>query len=59
MKMTAVIQYILTAAKSSGSQDYTAKSRRHRLDGLSYVPKTILTWMLMEAWGGLIATSAG
>ena len=63
--MTAVIQYILTAAQSFGSQDYYKKSRmiilglagvlfceneyRHRQDGLSYVPKKILTWMLREA----------
>ena len=29
---------------------------RHRQNGLSYVPKRILTWMLREAWGGLKAT---
>ena len=29
---------------------------RHRQNGLSYVPKKILTWMLREARGGLKAT---
>ena len=58
---TAAIQYILTAAQSLGSQVYYKKSRmtilglagvlfakttRHRQNGLSYVPKEILTWML-------------
>ena len=35
---------------------YSAKTSRHRQNGLSYVPKKILTWMLREAWGGLKAT---
>ena len=34
---------------------YSAKTSRHRQNGLSYVPKKILTWMLREAWGGLKA----
>ena len=69
--MKAAIKYILTAAQSLGSQDYYRKSRmtilgltgvlfykttRHRQNGLSYVPKRILTWMLREARGGLEAT---
>ena len=54
--MTAATQYILTAAQSLGSQVYYKKSRRHRQDGLSYIPKKILTWMLREAGGGLKAT---
>ena len=64
MDMTDAIQYILTAAQSLGSQVYYKKSRmtilwpavyysaktsRHRQNGLSYVPKKILTWMLREA----------
>ena len=71
MDMTAAIQYILTAAQSLGSQVYYKKSRmtilgllvyysvktsRHRQNGLSYVPKKILTWMLREARGGLKGT---
>ena len=52
MDMTAAIQYILTAAQSLGSQVYHKKSRMtilglartHRQNGLSYVPKKILTW---------------
>ena len=35
---------------------YSAKTSRHRENGLSYVPKKILTWMLREASGGLKAT---
>ena len=35
---------------------YSAKTSRHRLNGSSYVPKKILTWMLREARGGLKAT---
>ena len=35
---------------------YSAKTSRHRQNGLSYVPKEILTWMLREARGGLKAT---
>ena len=37
---------------------YSAKTSRHRQlqDGLWYVPKKILTWMLREALCGLIAT---
>ena len=69
--MTAAIPYILTAAQSLGSQVYHKKSRitilglagvlfcetsRHRQNGLSYVPKKILTWMPREARGGLKAT---
>ena len=68
---TAAIEYILTAAQSLGSQDYYRKSRmtylgslvyysaktsRHRQNGLSNVLKKILTWMLREARGGLKAT---
>ena len=71
MDMTAAIKYILTAAQSLGSQDYYRKSRmtilgllayysakttRHRQNGLSHVPKRIPTWMLREARGGLKAT---
>ena len=58
MDMTAAIQCILTAAQSLGSQDYkksrmyySAKSSRHRQNGLSYVPNKLLTWMLREARG--------
>ena len=36
---------------------YSAKTSRHRQNGLSYVPiKKILTWMLREAGGGLKET---
>ena len=35
---------------------YSAKTTRHRQNGLSYVPKRILTWMLREARGSLKAT---
>ena len=65
MERAAAIQYILTAAQSLGSQNYYKKSRttilglsgvlfwklasRDRQNGLSYVPKKILTWMLREA----------
>ena len=35
---------------------YSAKTSRHRQNGLSYVSKKILTWMLREARGGLKAT---
>ena len=72
MDMTAAIQYILTAAQSLGSQVYykrsrmmiylgllvyySAKTSRRRQNGLSYVPKKILTLMLREARGGLKAT---
>ena len=71
MDVTAAIQYILTAAQSLGSQDYYKKSRmtilglagvifcktsRHRQNGLSYVPKKMLIWMLREVRGGLKAT---
>ena len=34
---------------------YSAKTSGHRLSGLSYVPKKILTWMLREARRGLKA----
>ena len=56
MEMTAVLQYILTELQWFGSQDYYKKSRyfgllvyysvktsKHRQNGLSYVPKKILT----------------
>ena len=69
MEMTAVLQYILTEGQWFGSQDYYKKSRyfgllvyystktsRHRQNGLSYVPKKVLTWMLREAKGVLKAT---
>ena len=71
MEMKAAIQSILTAAQSLGSQNYYKKSRktilgllgvlfcqtsRHNQNGLSYVPKKILTWMLRKARGGLKAT---
>ena len=36
---------------------YSVKTRRHRQNGLSYVPKKILTWMLKEARGSLKATA--
>ena len=64
MEMTA-------ATQSFGSQDYCKKSRmtilglvgvlfyrtsRHKQNGLSYVPKKILIWMLREARGVLKAT---
>ena len=35
---------------------YSAKTSRHRPNGLSYVPKKILTWMLRETRTGLKAT---
>ena len=35
---------------------YSAKTSRHRQNGLSYVPKKIITWMLREARGGLKTT---
>ena len=35
---------------------YSAKTSRHRQNGLSYVPKKMLAWMLREAKGGLKAT---
>ena len=35
---------------------YSAKTSRHRQNGLSYVPKKILTWMFREARGGFKAT---
>ena len=69
--MMAAIQYILIATQSLGSQVYCKKSRmtmlgllvyysaktsRHRKNGLSYAPKKILTWILREARGGLKAT---
>ena len=34
----------------------SAKTSKNRQNGLSYVPKKILTWMLREARGGLKAT---
>ena len=62
MEITVAIQYILTATQSFGSQDYckqsgmiilglaySARTSRHRQNGLSYVPKKILAWMLREA----------
>ena len=61
MDIMAAIQYILTAVQSLGSQVYYKKSEyfgllvyysvktsRHRQNGLSYVPKKILTWVLRE-----------
>ena len=66
--MTAVIQYILTSAQSFGSQDNKSlmtilglagvlfcKMSSHGQNGLSFVPKTILTWVPREARGGLKA----
>ena len=69
MDMTTAIQYILTAAQSLGSQVCYKKSRMtilglpgvlfceneqaYRQNGLSYVPKKILTWMLREVREGL------
>ena len=35
---------------------YSTRTSRHRQNGLSYVPKKILTWMLREAEGVLKAT---
>ena len=35
---------------------YSAKTSRHNQNGLSYVPKKILIWMLREGRGGLIVT---
>ena len=35
---------------------YSAKTSKHRQNGLPYVPMKILTWMLREAMGGLKAT---
>ena len=71
--MTAVIQYILTSAQSFGSQDYYNKSlmtilglagvlfckmSRHEQNGLSFVPKKILTWVHREARGGAKAIAS-
>ena len=60
---SGIAQYILTAAPSLGSQDYlsllvyySAKTSRYRQNGLSYVLKKILTWMLRQARGDLKAT---
>ena len=36
---------------------YSAKTSRHRQNGLSSVPKKILAWMFREAKGGLKATT--
>ena len=36
---------------------YSVKTSRHRQNGLSYVPKKILTWMLREAREGLKPTA--
>ena len=62
--MNDVIQYILTSVQSFGSQDYYNKSlmtilgiagvlfcrmSRHGQNGLSFVPKKILTWVPWEA----------
>ena len=64
----ALVQYILTSAQSFGSQDYYKKSlvmmlglagvlfckmSRNGQNGLSFVPKEILTWVPREARGGL------
>ena len=64
MEMTAVIQYILTAAQSFGSQDYYKKSwmimlgfagvlfcedEQPSTKRIIYVLKKILTWMFREA----------
>ena len=73
MEITAVIQYILTAAQSFGSQYYhtkclmtilglacvfySAKMNRHRQNGSSFVLKKILTGVLKEAVGGLKTTA--
>ena len=35
---------------------HSTKASRHRQNGLSYVPKKMLTWMLKEATGGLKST---
>ena len=35
---------------------YSAKTSRHRQNGLSYVPKKLLVWMLRETTGGLKVT---
>ena len=35
---------------------YSAKTSKHRQNGLRYVPKKLLTWMLKKARGGLKAT---
>ena len=71
LDMTVTIKYILTAVQSLGSQDYHRKFRmtilglagvlfyendQAQTNGLPYVPKRILTWMLREARGGLEAT---
>ena len=36
---------------------YSAKTSRHRQNGLWYVPKKILIWLLRQAGGDLIATA--
>ena len=36
---------------------YSAKMNRHRQNGLSFVPKKIVTWVSREARGGLKATA--
>ena len=35
---------------------YSAKTSRHRQNGLSYITKKILSWILREVRGGLKAT---
>ena len=72
--VTAAIQYVLTAAQSLGSRVYYKQSRmtilgllmyysvktnRHRQNGLSYLSKKILTWMLREARGGGLKETVG
>ena len=68
--MHSETSHILTSAKLFGSQDYYNKSlmtilglacvlfckmSRHGQNGLSFVPKKILTWVPREARGGLKA----
>ena len=70
--MTTVFQYILTSAQSFGYQDYFyqslmtilglagvlfCKMSRHGQNGLSFVPKKILTLVPGEARGDLKATA--
>ena len=68
--MTVAVQYILTAARTLGSQDYYKKSQmtilghagvlfceNEQAHTKSYVSKKILTWVLREARGGLKETA--
>ena len=48
---------LASVSKWNSGKVNSAKTSRHKQNGLSYVPKKILTWMLREARGGLKATA--